>query len=72
MPQTPLTILIEKDLKMTYDKSIDYKHLEKYLNDKNIDDFLKNIYKILVYEYLYNNDKIEEQERQKLRSICKF
>lgn len=69
--RTPLTVLIEKDVKMTYDKTINFKKLENYLNDKNIDDLLKNIYKFLVKEYLYYNN-VSGPEKQKILSICNF
>lgn len=69
--RTELTILIEKDAKMTYDKSINLKKLESYLKDNSKDDFLKNIYKFLIQEYLYFN-KVSTQEKQKIFSICNF
>lgn len=69
--RTELTILIEKDAKMTYDKSVNLKKLENYLKDNDKDDFLKNIYKFLIQEYLYFN-KISVQEKQKIFSICNF
>ena len=69
--RTELTILIEKDAKMTYDKSVNLKKLENYLKDNDKDDFLKNIYKFLIQEYLYFN-KVSVQEKQKIFSICNF
>lgn len=56
---------------MTYDKSVNLKKLENYLKDNDKDDFLKNIYKFLIQEYLYFN-KVSVQEKQKIFSICNF
>lgn len=69
--KTPITYLIEKEAKMIYKQSIDIGELEKYMNNNENPQFLKNILRMLIYEYLYFN-KIEYKERQRISAICKF
>ena len=69
--KSPIVDLIEKESKMMYRQFIDIKKLEEYIKNDKIPIFLKNLYRMLVYEYLYYN-KIDHQERYKISSICKF
>ena len=69
--KTPIVDLIEKESKMMYRQFIDIKKLEEYIKNDKIPIFLKNLYRMLVYEYLYYN-KIDHKERHKISSICKF
>ena len=69
--KTPITSLIEKEAKMIYKQSIDICELEKYMSNNENPQFLKNLLRMLIYEYLYFN-KIEYKERQRISAICKF